>query len=47
MVFRFITNKDTIKKLFHEIAPYYKEKPGGYIRLLRIGPRKGATGSVF
>ncbi len=41
MVLRFITKKETVKKLFNEIAPYYKEKPGGYIRLLRIGPRKG------
>jgi large subunit ribosomal protein L17 len=41
MVLRFITKKDTVKKLFKEIAPFYKDKTGGYIRLLRIGPRKG------
>ncbi|MEW5804716.1 MAG: 50S ribosomal protein L17 [bacterium] len=41
IVLRFITKKDTVKKLFKEIAPYYKEKPGGYVRLVRIGPRKG------
>jgi len=41
MVLRFITKKDTVKKLFKDIAPFYKDKTGGYIRLLRIGPRKG------
>ncbi|MCL6584421.1 MAG: 50S ribosomal protein L17 [bacterium] len=41
MVLRFITKKEIVKKLFKEIAPYYKEKAGGYVRLLKIGPRKG------
>lgn len=41
VVARFITKKETVKKLFKEIVPFYKEKPGGYIRLIRIGPRKG------
>lgn len=41
MVLRFITKKETVKILFNEIAPFYQGKPGGYIRLIRIGPRKG------
>jgi len=41
MVLRYITKKDTVKKLFKEIAPNYLDKPGGYIRLVKVGPRKG------
>lgn len=41
IVLRVITKKDTVKKLFTEIAPTYSERNGGYTRLLRIGPRKG------
>ncbi len=41
IVLRVITKKDTVKKLFTEIAPNYSERNGGYTRLLRIGPRKG------
>jgi large subunit ribosomal protein L17 len=28
-------------KLFHEIAPRYKDRPGGYTRITRVGFRKG------
>lgn len=27
------------EKLFKEIAPKYKERPGGYTRIIRLGPR--------
>lgn len=30
-----------VEKLFGEIAPTYKERPGGYTRIVRIGPRQG------
>ena len=29
-----------VKKLFEEIAPRYKEKSGGYTRIIKLGPRK-------
>jgi large subunit ribosomal protein L17 len=32
--------KDVIKKLFDEIGPRYKERKGGYTRILKLGPRK-------
>jgi large subunit ribosomal protein L17 len=41
MVLRLITRKETVKRLFHEIAPNFSEKNGGYVRLIKIGPRKG------
>jgi len=32
--------KDVVKKLFEEIGPKYKERKGGYTRILKLGPRK-------
>ena len=28
-------------KLFDEIGPRYAERPGGYLRILKLGPRHG------
>ncbi len=30
-----------VKKLFDDIAPRYKNRPGGYTRMLKLGMRKG------
>ena len=30
-----------VKKLFTEIAPRYINRPGGYLRILKLGPRLG------
>lgn len=32
---------DLIEKLFDELVPRYKDRPGGYTRVTRIGTRKG------
>lgn len=33
--------QDAIQKLFSELAPRYTERPGGYTRILKLGPRRG------
>lgn len=32
---------DTVKKLFDDIAPRFATRPGGYTRILKLGPRQG------
>ena len=37
----YINDKDVVKKLFEEIAPRFAARPGGYTRIIRLGPRLG------
>lgn len=41
VVFDRIRDKEMVGKLFSEIGPRYKERPGGYIRILKCGFRAG------
>ena len=34
-------DKDVAHKLFDDIAPRYTERNGGYLRILKLGPRQG------
>ncbi|MGI8759998.1 MAG: 50S ribosomal protein L17 [Jatrophihabitantaceae bacterium] len=36
-----IRDKDVVHKLFAEIGPNFAERPGGYTRIIKTGPRKG------
>ncbi len=40
-VVAFIRDKDMAHKLFEEIGPRYSDRPGGYTRILKLGPRHG------
>ena len=37
----FITDKNVVEKLFSELAKRYATRPGGYTRILKLGPRLG------
>ncbi len=40
-VVAFLRDKDMAHKLFADIAPRYEDRPGGYTRILKLGPRHG------
>ena len=36
-----MNNKEATKKLFDELAPRYKDRNGGYTRILKLDERRG------
>jgi large subunit ribosomal protein L17 len=36
-----VRDKDVVHTLFAEIGPRFAERPGGYTRIIKAGPRKG------
>ena len=38
---RWLLRRDLVKKLFDDIAPRFSERPGGYLRIVKLGPRQG------
>ena len=36
-----LRDKEIVGKLFNELAPRYKERPGGYTRIMKCGFRSG------
>ena len=41
LAFSRLRDKETVGKLFSELGPRYKERPGGYTRILKCGFRTG------
>ncbi|MBF8299183.1 MAG: ribosomal protein [Dehalococcoidia bacterium] len=37
----FVLSRDVVDKLFAELAPRYQDRPGGYTRMTKMGPRQG------
>jgi len=40
-VLKVVPDRDVVHKLFAEIGPRYRDRPGGYLRILKLGPRPG------
>jgi len=41
LAFNRLRDKEVVAKLFTEIGPRCKARPGGYLRILKMGPRPG------
>ncbi len=41
LAFARLRDKEVVTKLFDELGPRYRERPGGYIRILKCGYRSG------
>ena len=41
IVFSRVRSKDAVAKLFNDLGPRFKERPGGYLRILKCGYRAG------
>jgi large subunit ribosomal protein L17 len=38
---KFLRSQDVVHKLFSEVGPRFAERPGGYSRIVKLGPRQG------
>ena len=41
-----LSDADAVKKLFDDIAKRYENRPGGYTRMLKLGPRYGDSAEM-
>jgi large subunit ribosomal protein L17 len=41
LAFNRLRDRDAVGKLFSELGPRYRERPGGYLRILKCGFRSG------
>ena len=46
LVAKVLTDPEVVRKLFDDIAPRFLERPGGYTRMLKLGPRPGDGAEV-
>jgi len=46
LVMQVVRDKNVVARLFDQIAPRYKERPGGYTRIIKLGHRSGDNASL-
>ncbi|OOZ39811.1 50S ribosomal protein L17 [Solemya pervernicosa gill symbiont] len=46
LAFNRLRDRDAVTKLFNELGPRYKDRPGGYMRILKCGFRDGDNATM-
>lgn len=46
LVERWLGDRDLVHRLFAEIGPRFVSRPGGYTRIVKLGPRRGDGGEL-
>lgn len=42
----YLQSREATKKIMEELGPRYQERPGGYLRIIKIGTRRGDAASM-